>query len=155
MGDFSKGYVCLTCTCANLSTSLGAGTYNYPIMFTILPDSPPTTKAEYGSFIWRLSAKVTRPSSTSRSIRMMVAHKDIEVVYMPTDDPLEEPPGSANSIHLQRVWDAQLEYRLDILRRNIPLNGTLPLRLAITPLKKIKVHQIAVYLEGKGSLTWK
>ena len=152
---FQKGmspthpYVCQS---VNLSC---AGTYNYPIFFTLPPDAPSTTKAEYGSFTWHLNAKVKRPGCALRSTRMMVAHKDVEVVFMPADDPLDEPSESATGIHLQRVWDAQFQYRLDVFQRNSPLGGILPLRLAITPLKKIKVHQVAVYLEGKGFLLWK
>ena len=61
MGDFSNGYVCSTCMFADLLISLGAGAYNYPIMFTLLHDSLPTTKAEYGSYTWRLNAKDQAP----------------------------------------------------------------------------------------------
>jgi len=86
---------------------------------------------------------------------MVVAHKDVEVLFMPTEDPLDEPSESATGLHLQRVWDAQLQYRLDVFQRSSPLGGMLPLRLAIMPLKKIKVHQVAVYLEGKDFLPWK
>ncbi|KAL4071279.1 hypothetical protein V8B97DRAFT_442475 [Scleroderma yunnanense] len=130
--------------------TLQKGTYNYPILFTLPPDSPPTIRAEYGSFTWCINAKVKRPGTASQITRTMVAHKDVEVVCMPTDDPLEEPSENATTIQLQRAWDTQLEYRLDVFHRNNPLDGILPFQLTIIPLRKIKVHQVAVYLEERA-----
>ncbi|KAH0829142.1 hypothetical protein J3R83DRAFT_2618 [Lanmaoa asiatica] len=107
------------------------GTYTYPIFFTIPNNSPPTVKAE-----------VKRPSAFKSK---MTAQKEVIVVCLPKDDELEEVGG----LDLQRQWDGQFQYRVQIAGRGFPVGGKIPFQLTIMPLAKIKVHCIMVFLDER------
>jgi arrestin-related trafficking adapter 3/6 len=49
---------------------------------------------------------------------------------------------------IQRQWDSQLQYLLSISGRSFYIGGTLPIQIIILPMTNIKVHRIAVILEG-------
>ncbi|KAG6332348.1 hypothetical protein ID866_6739 [Astraeus odoratus] len=143
--------VCDTCKRGNGEewVSFQEGKYNYPIVFALPPDAPPTAIAEHGSFTWRLEAEVKQPGSRRKPTRMMTVYRDVEVVGAPADDQLDEHPESAVGILLQRTWESNFDYRLDIPRRNVPLSGTLPFQLTIMPLLKVRIYQILVQLDGE------
>ncbi|KAF9228445.1 hypothetical protein BS17DRAFT_773743 [Gyrodon lividus] len=116
------------------------GTYTYPMIFMIPNNSLPTMKAEHGSMVWKVKAKVKRPSAFNSG---MTAQREVVVVCAPADDDPEEAEG----IDLERQWDSQFQYRVQIARRSFPIGGKVPIQLSIMPLAKIKVHRILVHLD--------
>ena len=119
-----------------------AGTYTYPIFFTIPNDSPPTMKADHGSLIWKVKAEVKRPGTfTSR----LTVQQEVIVICLPTDDNTEDIEG----IDMEKQWEDQLRYRVQIAGRSFPVGGKVPFQLTIMPLAKIKVHSISICLEGE------
>ena len=119
-----------------------AGTYTYPVFFTIPNNSPPTMKAGHGSLVWKVKAEVKRPSAFKSK---MTAQKEVAVVCAPKDDDSEEVGG----IDLQRQWDGQLQYRIQLAGRDVPVGGELPFQVTLVPLARVKVHSISVYLDGE------
>ncbi|KAG8221270.1 hypothetical protein J3R82DRAFT_1435 [Butyriboletus roseoflavus] len=118
------------------------GTYIYPIFFMIPNNSPPTMKTDHGSLIWKVKAEVRRPGAFKAK---MTAQKEVIVVSLPNADNLEE----VEELDLQRQWDGQFKYRVQIAGRAFPVGGKVPLQLTIMPLAKIKVHSICVYLDER------
>lgn len=119
-----------------------AGTYTYPVFFTIPNNSPPTMKADHGSLIWKIKAEVKRPGAFKSK---MAAEKEVIVVCAPKDD----DPGIEGMIDLQRQWEGQLQYHVQIAARSVPVGGKIPFQLTIMPLAKVKLHSIFVYLDGE------
>ena len=119
-----------------------AGTYTYPIFFTIPNNSPPTMRADHGSLIWKVKAEVEWPSAFKSK---MTAQKEVIVVHLLAHNESEE----VERIELQKQWEDQLLYRIQIPGRGFPVGGKVPFQLTITPLAKIKVHGISVSLDGK------
>lgn len=120
----------------------GAGTYTYPVFFTIPNNSPPTMKANHGTLVWKVKAEVKRPSAFKSK---MTAQKEVVVICVPKDDDSEEVEG----IDLQRQWDGQLQYRVQMAGRSTPVGGKIPFQVTLMPLEKVKVHSILVYLDGE------
>ncbi|KAF8141193.1 hypothetical protein EV363DRAFT_1307350 [Boletus edulis] len=118
------------------------GTYTYPLFFTIPNNSPPTMKAENGSLVWNIKAEVKRPGTFHWN---MTAQKEVVVICVPKDDDSEEVEG----IDLQQQWEGQLQYRIQLAGRSVPIGGKIPLQLTIMPLTKAKVHSISVYLDER------
>ncbi|KIJ66043.1 hypothetical protein HYDPIDRAFT_87351 [Hydnomerulius pinastri MD-312] len=118
------------------------GTYTYPIFFTIPNKSSPTMKADHGSVIWKVKAEVKRPGAFKSK---MSAYREVIVVCAPADDDTEETEG----INIERQWDSQLQYHIQIPKRSFPVGGKIPIQLTIMPLAKIKVHRIIVYLDER------
>ncbi|KAG9312095.1 hypothetical protein JVU11DRAFT_7379 [Chiua virens] len=116
------------------------GTYTYPIFFTIPNDSPPTSIAHHGSLTWQIKADVKRPGVfTTR----LTAQKEVIVVSLPKHSNPEE------GIDLQRPWEDQFQYRVQIGGHAFPIGGKVPFQLTISPMAKIKVHSILVYLDER------
>jgi hypothetical protein len=122
----------------------GAGTYTYPIFFTIPNNSSPSMKADHGSMMWKVKAEVKRPSALKLK---MTAQREVIVVCAPADNDSDEAEG----IDVERQWDSQFQYRIQISKRSFPVGGKIPIQLSITPLAKIKVHRILVHLDGEYS----
>jgi len=72
------------------------------------------------------------------------ASREVILVASPGEDNTED---IENTI-IQRQWDSQLQYLLSISGRSFYIGGTLPIQITILPMKNIKVHRIAVILEG-------
>ncbi|KAG6381964.1 hypothetical protein JVT61DRAFT_592 [Boletus reticuloceps] len=118
------------------------GTYTYPLFFTIPNNSPPTMKADNGSLVWNIKAEVKRPGTFHWN---MTAQKEVVVICVPKDDDSEDVEG----IDLQQQWEGQLQYRIQLAGRSVPIGGKIPLQLTIMPLAKAKVHSISVYLDER------
>ncbi|KIJ15534.1 hypothetical protein PAXINDRAFT_169007 [Paxillus involutus ATCC 200175] len=118
------------------------GTYTYPIFFTIPNNSSPSMKADHGSMMWKVKAEVKRPSALKLK---MTAQREVIVVCAPADNDSDEAEG----IDVERQWDSQFQYRIQISKRSFPVGGKIPIQLSITPLAKIKVHRILVHLDER------
>jgi hypothetical protein len=99
-------------------------------------------KADHGSLVWKVKAEVKHPSAFKWK---MTAQKEVIVVCVPKDNDLEGIEG----IDLQRQWDGQLQYRVQMAGRSVPVGGKMPFQVTLMPLEKVKVHSIMVYLDGE------
>lgn len=99
-------------------------------------------KADHGSLIWNVRAEVKRPGTFKSR---MTAQKEVVVVCLLKDEDSEEAEG----IDLQKQWEDQFQYRVQIAGCGFPVGGQIPFQLTITPLAKIKVHCISVNLDGE------
>jgi len=117
------------------------GTYTYPITFTIPSSAPPTLQADFGSVTWSLKAIVHRPGTFHSKF---TAERGVVVVTCPTEEETEE----SENIIVERNWDQLLHYLISVSGRSFFIGGTVPISFILMPLDKVKVHRIAVYIEG-------
>jgi len=64
---------------------------------------------------------------------------------MPRGDDAEQIGG----LDLEREWDGQFQYRVQVVGRGIPVGGKVPFQLTITPLTKFKLHGIMAHLDER------
>jgi arrestin-related trafficking adapter 3/6 len=118
-----------------------SGTYTYPISIPVPADVPPTLECEYGSTTWRLRARVHRPGVFTSSLQ---STREVIIVACPDDDDTE----NNEAIIVERQWDNQLQYLINVSGRSFYIGGVIPIHFALMPLAKAKVHRITVFLEG-------
>lgn len=117
------------------------GVYTYPISIMIPGNAPPTLRCLKGNVTWWLNGQARRPGTFTPKLS---ASREVILVASPGEDDTED----MENIIVQRRWDSQLEYLLSISGRSFYIGGTLPIQITILPMTKIKVHRIAVILEG-------
>ncbi|KIY46033.1 hypothetical protein FISHEDRAFT_47966 [Fistulina hepatica ATCC 64428] len=117
-----------------------AGTYTYPISFTIPGDAPPTLRAPYGSISWRLKGTVHRPGTFTSKL---TAFRHVMVIHSQSEEDTED----TENIIVERQWDQQLQYLVTISGRCFYIGGTISISITLMPLAKIKIHRFAVFLE--------
>ncbi|TRM62390.1 hypothetical protein BD626DRAFT_433261 [Schizophyllum amplum] len=117
-----------------------AGTYTYPISFTVPGNAPPSLETEFGSVAWKLNATVERQGAFTT--RLHESHT-VTVITCPAEDDTED---TANII-VERSWHEQLQYSLTISARSFYIGSTVPFALTLLPLTKIRIHRIALFVE--------
>jgi hypothetical protein len=95
----------------------------------------------YGTVCWRLKAAIHRPGTFTQR---MGASREIIVVAAPAEDDAED----SEHIVVERLWENQLQYLISISGRTFCIGGKVPVTFTLMPLDKVKIHRIAVYLEG-------
>ncbi|KAG7449723.1 uncharacterized protein BT62DRAFT_1002041 [Guyanagaster necrorhizus] len=119
-----------------------AGTYTYPVSFTIPGNAPPTLQCSFGSVSWTISANVHRPGTFKTKLS---AQREIVVVSCPTEEDTED----TENIIVERHWDQQLQYLITISGRSFYIGGTIPISFTMMPLTKVKIHRLSVFIEEK------
>jgi hypothetical protein len=104
-------------------------------------NAPPTLDRLHGKVTWRLKGQVHRPGTFSQKLS---ASREVILVASPAEDATED----RENIIVQRKWESRLQYMISISGRSFYIGGTLPIRIAILPMTKLKVHKLAVILEG-------
>ena len=118
-----------------------SGTYNYPIIFTIPADSPPSLECPFGSVIWTLTATIHRPG---RFNPKMKAVRKINVVATPNEDSTE----TAAALTIDKTWKDQLRYCLTISGGAFPIGSNIQIRLVLEPITKVKIHRVSIAIDG-------
>ncbi|TVY83650.1 putative arrestin-related trafficking adapter [Lachnellula suecica] len=115
------------------------GVYEYSFELPIDNNSPETIKLQMASVVWQLEAIVERAGTFRPDLQ---GFKEIPVVRSPSEDSLEliEP------ISISRRWDDQLQYEIMISGKSFPLGSKIPIAFKLTPLAKVQVHKIKVYV---------
>ena len=115
------------------------GVYEYPFELSIDNNSPETTSLPSASVKWMLECLVER-SGTFKS--NLAGTKEVLVVRSPSEDSLElvEP------ISISRKWEDQLHYDIIISGKSFPLGSKIPIAFKLTPLAKVQVHKLKVYV---------
>jgi hypothetical protein len=118
-----------------------AGTYTFPISFSIPSHMPPSLYCSYGSVSWRLKATVHRPGVLTAK---MTATHDVTLVATPSEDDTED----TDSIVVERFWDDQMQYVLTVSGRMFSIGGTIPIDMLFLPMAKVKILRLSVNIEG-------
>lgn len=115
------------------------GIYEYGFELPIDNNSPETTNLQLASVKWQLEALVERAGTFKPNLQ---GFKEIPVIRSPSEDSLElvEP------ISISRKWEDQLHYEIMISGKSFPLGSKIPIAFKLTPLAKVQVHKIRVYV---------
>lgn len=115
------------------------GVYEYSFEIPIDNNSPETTKLPLASVIWMLEVLVERAGTFKPNLQ---GFREIPVVRSPSEDSLElvEP------ISISRRWEDQLHYEIMISGKSFPLGSKIPIAFKLTPLAKVQVHKLKVYV---------
>jgi arrestin-related trafficking adapter 3/6 len=94
---------------------------------------------QLASVKWQLEALVERAGTFRPNLQ---GFKEIPVIRSPSEDSLElvEP------ISISRKWEDQLHYEIMISGKAFPLGSRIPIAFKLTPLAKVQVHKIRVYV---------
>ncbi|TVY21029.1 putative arrestin-related trafficking adapter protein [Lachnellula arida] len=115
------------------------GVYEYSFELPIDNNSPETIDLPMAKVKWQLEATVERAGTFKPNLQGI---KDIPVIRSPSEDSLElvEP------ISISRRWEDQLQYEIMISGKSFPLGTKIPIAFKLTPLAKVQVHKIKVYV---------
>jgi hypothetical protein len=115
------------------------GVYEYSFEIPIDNNSPETTSLQMASVKWQLEALVERSGYLRANLQ---GFKEVPVVRSPSEDSLElvEP------ISISRQWEDQLHYEIMISGKSFPLGSKIPIAFKLTPLAKVQVHKLKVYV---------
>ncbi|TVY39779.1 putative arrestin-related trafficking adapter [Lachnellula subtilissima] len=115
------------------------GVYEYSFELPIDNNSPETIDLPMARVKWQLEATVERAGTFKPNLQGI---KDIPVIRSPSEDSLElvEP------ISISRRWEDQLQYEIMISGKSFPIGSKIPIAFKLTPLAKVQVHKIKVYV---------
>lgn len=115
------------------------GIYEYSFELPIDNNSPETANLPLASVKWMLEALIERNGTFKPNLQ---GFKEIPVVRSPSEDSLEliEP------ISISRKWEDQLYYEIMISGKSFPLGSKIPIAFKLTPLAKVQVHKLKVYV---------
>lgn len=115
------------------------GDYIYNFELPIPASTPESMNVTFGTVNYYLEASVERSGAFKTSLQ---AREEIFVVRTPLDSSLEEN----EPIAIIRDWEDKLKYEIVIASKAVVLNTYLPLAFKLTPLDKVQLHRIRVYL---------
>jgi hypothetical protein len=115
------------------------GVYEYSFELPLDNSSPETTNLPLASVKWMLEVLVERSGTFKPNLQ---GFKEVPVVRSPSEDSLElvEP------ISISRKWEDQMFYEIMISGKSFPLGSKIPIAFKLTPLAKVRVHKLKVYV---------
>ena len=115
------------------------GVYEYSFEIPIDNNCPETTKVPLASVVWQLEALVERAGTFKPNLQ---GAREIPVIRTPSEESMElvEP------ISISRKWEDQLHYDIIISGKSFPLGSKIPIAFKLTPLAKVIVHKIKVFV---------
>jgi hypothetical protein len=115
------------------------GDYIYNFELPLDSHLPETIDVELGSVKYELEATVERAGAFKANL---LGKKDIVVIRTPAEGSLEQ----VEPIAISRNWDDQLHYDIVISGKSFPLGAQIPIAFKLTPLAKVQLHRIKVYV---------
>ncbi|KAH6839600.1 hypothetical protein B0I37DRAFT_419351 [Chaetomium sp. MPI-CAGE-AT-0009] len=115
------------------------GTYEYSFELPLDHSQLETTKLPYGSVRWDLEACVERAGAFKPNLH---GAKEVPIVRLPDQMSLE----TVEPISISRHWEDQLHYDIIISGKSFPIGGRIPIAFKLTPLAKVQVHKLKVYV---------
>ncbi|ODA77063.1 hypothetical protein RJ55_07581 [Drechmeria coniospora] len=137
--SFGKGDHGTTATQAKGYKVFYPGVYDYTFELPIDHHQLETTKLRYGSVRWELHATVDRAGAFKPNLHGM---KEVSIVRLPDQMSLE----TTEPISISRQWEDQLHYDIVISGKSFPIGSKIPIAFKLTPLAKVQVHKIKVYV---------
>ncbi|SCU98299.1 LADA_0H11980g1_1 [Lachancea dasiensis] len=115
------------------------GEYVYGFEQTIPLSCPESIMASFGSVEYTLMTSIERSGAFKTNIH---ARMPVDVIRAPSDSSVEE----TEPIAISRDWEDQLHYDIVIASKDIVLDAFLPIAFHITPMDKVNLHRIRIYL---------
>ncbi|CCD23537.1 Aly1p NDAI_0B05040 [Naumovozyma dairenensis CBS 421] len=110
-------------------------TFEYPI-----PDSfPESLKSTFGFVNYQLIANIERYGVFKSNIS---ARHNVKLVRTPSNNSVEE----TEPIAISKDWKDQLHYDIVVASKDIILDAFLPIAFNLSPLDKVTLHRIRIYL---------
>lgn len=122
-----------------------AGSYHFPIYLPIPLSLPPTIHANHGQVTYMLKGFVNRAGALTPNMHTVT---EVHVVAAPHEDDLE----AIESIIVERMWETQLNYKIVIHCKSIPIGGQIPVSIYLNPLSKMKLYRLTAVLEERLTL---
>jgi hypothetical protein len=134
------GYgVAITTTKAKGFKVFYPGTYNYFFELPIDQHQLEIIKLQYASVRWELYMTVDRVGACKPNLHGM---KEVSIVRLPDQMSLE----TTEPIFISRQWEDQLQYDIIISGKSFPIGSRIPVAFKLTPLAKVQVHNIKLYV---------
>jgi arrestin-related trafficking adapter 3/6 len=92
-----------------------------------------------GSVRYELEASIERAGAFKSNLS---GKTEVVLVRNPAEQNLE----THEPISITRTWEDQLHYEILISGKAFPLNGNIPIAFKFTPLAKVRLHRIKVFL---------
>lgn len=118
------------------------GTYEYAFELPIDHTQLETAKTPYGSVRWTLETTIERAGTFKPDLH---GTREVIIVRLPDELSLE----MVEPISVSRDWDDQLHYDIVVAAKSFPVGGVVPVAIRLTPLAKVRVHKIKVYVTEK------
>lgn len=115
------------------------GEYIYTFEQAIPPSYPETIKADFGFVEYQLFVSIERFGAFKSNI---TTRFPVTLVRTQSDTSIEE----TEPIAISRDWEDQLHYDIVIASKDIILDAFLPIAFYFSPLDKVTLHRIRVYL---------
>ena len=115
------------------------GVYEYSFEITLDHTSPESMSLPMGSVKWYLDAMVERAGTFKPNLHGV---HELNVVRAPDQSNLE----TVEPIAINRSWEDQLHYDIVISGKSFPIGGRIPIAFKLTPLAKVQLHRIKVYV---------
>ncbi|SSD62003.1 uncharacterized protein SCODWIG_03764 [Saccharomycodes ludwigii] len=100
---------------------------------------PETIKATFGSVEYFLEVLIERTGTFKSNIHYK---HPIKIIRTQSDSSVEE----TEPISIVRDWEDQLHYDILIASKDIVLDAFLPISFNLTPLDKVSLHRVRIYL---------
>jgi hypothetical protein len=92
-----------------------------------------------GSVRYELEAAIERAGAFKSNL---LGKTEVLLVRNPAEQNLE----THEPISITRTWEDQLHYEILISGKAFPLNGSIPIAFKFTPLAKVRLHRVKVFL---------
>jgi hypothetical protein len=115
------------------------GDYIYNFELPIDSRLPESIDVELGSVRYELEATVERSGAFRANL---IGSKAVTLIRVPAEGSLER----VEPIAISRDWEDQLHYDIVISGKSFPLGSQVPIAFKLTPLAKIQLHRVKVYL---------
>lgn len=116
-----------------------AGEYLYNFELPIPSFLPESIECDMGRVGYELNATVERAGAFKSNLAGKMA---VELIRTPGEANLE----SSEPIAISRNWEDQLHYDIVISGKSFPLGQKIPIAFKLTPLAKVRVHRIKVFI---------
>lgn len=115
------------------------GDYIYSFEHAIPLSYPETITATFGQVQYFLQVNIERQGAFKSDLN---AKLPITIVRTPSDNSVEE----TEPIAISRDWNSHLHYDIVIASKDIVLDAFLPIAFRVTPMDKVALHRIRIYL---------
>lgn len=115
------------------------GEYYYNFELPIPQSLPETINCNFGSVRYSLEAVVERSGTFKTKVH---GSKEVVIIRAPSDNNLE----ISEPIAISKSWEDQLYYEIVISGKAFPIGTHIPIAFKLTPLAKVELHRIRVYV---------
>ncbi|BFZ57778.1 hypothetical protein PYCC9005_004832 [Savitreella phatthalungensis] len=116
-----------------------AGEYLYNFELPIPSFLPESITCDMGRVFYELRATIDRAGAFKSNLAGSMA---VELIRTPGEANME----SSEPIAISRNWEDQLHYDIIISGKSFPLGSKIPIAFKLTPLAKVRVHRIKVFV---------